>query len=479
MQKNAILRNPSTNLMSKLYVFGIGGTGSRVLRALTMLLAAGVKCQADTIMPIIIDPDEAAADLTRTVELMKKYGAIHSKLNFDIQRSNRFFKTEIKQTLTNFRLPLRNTADVSFKDFMDVNDMTQANQALVNMLFSQDNLRSNMQVGFKGNPNVGSVVLNQFDNSPEFKDFANEFTAQDKIFIVSSIFGGTGASGFPLLLKTLRTIQDVANKNYMNNAHIGAITILPYFAVQQDDTSHIDSATFVSKAKSALAYYERNISRNNAIDSLYYIADNTRTCYENCEGGQKQQNNAHFIELASALAVIDFAKSEKQDNAVHKEYGIETDATEIIFNNLGKDTKDVIQKALTQFVLFSKYLKENKTDDYLTKPWAKDRELDQTFFEGNFIKNISTLQTDFLQWLKEMATQQRKFTPFELHFDPKRVFDLVKGIPPKKVATLDANYDLFNNRLNKQTTKGEKEQQLMELFYKATEQLAKEKFNIA
>ena len=49
--------------MSKLYVFGIGGTGSRVLRALTMLLASGVKCDAEKIVPIIIDPDDSAADM--------------------------------------------------------------------------------------------------------------------------------------------------------------------------------------------------------------------------------------------------------------------------------------------------------------------------------------------------------------------------------------------------------------------------------
>ena len=50
--------------MSKLYVFGIGGTGSRVLKALTMLLSSGVECAADTIVPIIIDPDDSAADKT-------------------------------------------------------------------------------------------------------------------------------------------------------------------------------------------------------------------------------------------------------------------------------------------------------------------------------------------------------------------------------------------------------------------------------
>ena len=63
--------------MSKLYVFGIGGTGSRVLKSLVMLLASGVECKMD-IVPVIIDPDDSAADMTRTVELMKKYKAIRS-----------------------------------------------------------------------------------------------------------------------------------------------------------------------------------------------------------------------------------------------------------------------------------------------------------------------------------------------------------------------------------------------------------------
>jgi len=58
---------------------------------------------------------------------------------------------------------------------------------------------------------------------------------------------------------------------------------------------------------------------------------------------------------------------------------------------------------------------------------------------------------------------------------------LVKGIAPKKLITIDSNYNLFNNRLNGQkgeSTIGNKEQQFVELFYKATEQLVKEKFNI-
>ena len=60
-------------MKGKLYIFGIGGTGSRVLKSLVMLAASGVKIEADAIVPIVIDPDFANADLTRTLELIKTY----------------------------------------------------------------------------------------------------------------------------------------------------------------------------------------------------------------------------------------------------------------------------------------------------------------------------------------------------------------------------------------------------------------------
>ena len=467
--------------MSKIYVFGIGGTGSRVLRSLTLLLAAGVECKADTIVPIIIDPDSASGDVERTVALMRQYGKIREKLNFNTSISNKFFKTDIQETMPNFRLPIDNTDDVLFDRYMGVSQMSLENQALVNMLFSQKNLASDMKVGFKGNPNVGSVVLNQFESSTNFMNFANQFGAQDKIFIISSIFGGTGASGFPLLLKTLRTSENLVNKNLVHNAHIGAITVLPYFQVKQDENSQIDSATFVSKAKSALAYYERNISNSNQIDSLYYVADDNTTTYDNVEGGTNQKNNAHFIELVSALALVDFANSTKPELAVHKEFGIEVDTKNIIFENLGSKTKSLLMKSFTQFLLFSKYVSENNPTNFLSQPWARDREINKTFFDSDFIRTLELLQRNFINWLNEMSTQQRAFQPFELHTDTSRVFDLVKGIDSKRVISLDKNYNLFNNRLNKHSGEvktGENEQQFVELFYLATQKLVSEKFNI-
>ena len=57
------------------------------------------------------------------------------------------------------------------------------------MLFSNANLASDMNVGFKGNTNIGSIVLNQFTDSKDYNTFATNFVNGDKVFIISSIFG--------------------------------------------------------------------------------------------------------------------------------------------------------------------------------------------------------------------------------------------------------------------------------------------------
>ena len=82
--------------MSKLYVFAIGGTGSRVLRSLTMLAASGADIQATEIVAVIIDPDVSNADLTRAVTLMNRYSTIRKGIDFQESNETTFFRTEIR-----------------------------------------------------------------------------------------------------------------------------------------------------------------------------------------------------------------------------------------------------------------------------------------------------------------------------------------------------------------------------------------------
>lgn len=464
--------------MSKLYVFGIGGTGARVLRSLTHLLAAGVECR-DTIVPVLIDPDTNNGDLTRSISLLQRYVAVRSYLRYDNSTENRFLSTEIMEK-AGFRLPVKNAQDLIFKDFMELSEMNDASKALMKMLYSERNLNSDMVVGFKGNPNVGSIVLNQFSDTQEFIDLANDFNQGDRIFIVSSIFGGTGASGFPLLLKTLRTNRRLPHFGYLNDAVIGAITVLPYFKVEAVETSSIESDTFISKTRSALAYYDKNLS--GKLEAMYYIGDNTTAheSYENSEGGDEQKNKAHLVELLSALAVLDFANNDfERGQTRYKEFGLEReDVKSVIFGDFAQGTRDVIRRPLTQVMLMTNYLHKVNIEERLRQQWSIDFHLDKTFYGGEFFSNLTAWLNDFVVWLKEMEDNQRSFAPFA--WNVSELFGIVKGVPPSKSIWPLAknNYQLFDKVLDHtQNVNGSlsKEQAFMELFFRATSKLISDK----
>ena len=463
--------------MSKLYIFGIGGTGARVLRSFTMMMAAGVNIGSDEIVPIIIDPDASNADLTRTVALMNTYRSVRSELTFTQRNESQFFRKELSQILVNYTLRINDTDDKTFLQFIDLPSMEKSSQAMMRMLFSEKNLASSMDVGFKGNPNIGSIVLNQIVDSNDFQDFANNFESGDRIFIISSIFGGTGASGFPLLLKTLRTGTSFSNNDLINKAEIGAITILPYFKLKNDDESEIDSSTFISKTKSALAYYENNISKNGSIDALYFLADNMSNTYENHEGGSAQQNDAHLIEFLAATAIVDFSNRTHQ-NTANKELGLKDLTGSITFDSFYDKQKQMLFAPLTEFMMMANCL-NYKMDYYSSKSFAANYDNFDGLYGSSFMAELQNITRLFIEWLDEMKRNKRSLDLFNLNSKDKP-FEIVTGCKPKKIVSLMSDYDLVTGRLNsavKKCQSNDNNDKFLEMFYLGMSRLFNEKFN--
>ena len=467
--------------MAKLYIFGIGGTGARVLRSFTMLMAAGVKLNIDEVVPIIIDPDHSNADLTRTVSLMNSYASIRSKLTFPDENQNKFFHSELLKELNNYSLRINDTDDKTFKQFIGLPSMSRESQAMMRILFSNKNLEASMEVGFKGNPNIGSVVLNQIVNSADFVDFANSFASGDKIFIISSIFGGTGASGFPLLLKTLRTGSSFPNNDIINNAEIGAVTVMPYFKLDSCEESEIDSSTFISKTKSALAYYENNICKNGSIDSLYYLADDMSNTYENHEGGSAQQNDAHLIEFLAATAIVDFANNPNETGAtINKELGLKDLEGTITFDSFYEHEKRMFFSPLTQFMFLCNSLID-QWKFFSSSSFNANNENFQDFYDTSFMNLLVDFCKKYKEWLIEMKRNKRSLDLFNTECGDKP-FDVVTGVKPAKIVSLKSDYSLVADRLNSKVRKCKsksKEDKFLEMFYLGTQQLFKEKINKA
>lgn len=431
--------------MSKIYVFGIGGTGARVIRSLTMLLASGVKLgeNIDTVIPVIIDQDRSNGDLTRTIALLKTYKSLHDQLKFGRNSKSEFFKTNIDDLNTSFRMQVADVADKDFQSYIKYLNLDTRNKALVSLLFSKKNLEARMDVGFKGNPNMGSVVLNNFSTEADndLGSILESFQSGDKIFIISSIFGGTGAAGFPLLLKTLRQAQSsqLPSAALVANAPIGAITVLPYFGVQHDEDSEINMDSFMSKAKAALSYYRDNLNT----DVLYYISDKLSKNYDNHEGSSAQRNNAHFVEMVAALSIIDFCKNNVQHDGSKsfKEFGFNEDKPVVSIRTLADSTRALVGKPLISMFIFEKFYKEHLKNTW-ENAWAKDfsyadddneGKMDSTVMSHDFFVKLTKFLKDFdNEWLREMANNSRAFKPFNLETSGENIFNSIDGYEPKK-----------------------------------------------
>lgn len=475
--------------MSKLYVFAIGGTGSRVLRSLTMLAAAGVDIQANEIVPIIIDPDASNADLTRAVTLMNRYSTIRKGIDFHDKNETTFFKTEITEYVQNYSLHIKDTEDKRFGQFIDYASLSTQNKAMMSMLFSEKNLSAEMQVGFKGNPNIGSVVLNQIVSSPQFVEFANSFDEGDKIFIISSIFGGTGASGFPLLLKTLRDPNATfPNHSIINKAEIGAVTVLPYFKLNPSDESEIDSSTFISKARSALAYYEKNVVGNKSVNAMYYLADDG-DIYENNDGGDRQQNPANIIEFLGASAAINFMNNDYADKNLNLEFGIRDvdDNDAVTFSQFYPETEFLLMKPMTQLTLMANCLQQGSSqynfvlsNDLVANAIICDKE---KLYSTPYFNELKTFLKMYKEWLNELSNTKRKLNLFNLECGSKP-FELLPDRKPVQGGFLGLgkkDYESFYGALNKAAryVHGDKASSLfMEIYSRATKKLVEDKLKM-
>lgn len=477
--------------MSKLFVFGIGGTGSRVLKALTMLLMTGVKTKVDEIVPIVIDKDETNGDMVRTKRLIETYIATREKFVYD---GGKFFSTKMSLLDNNLCLPLSDKKK-KFSDYMGIDKLPQEDRAVVEALFSKKALEMETSEGFRGIPSIGSVVLNQFEQSDIFKTFANQFQKGDKIFIISSIFGGTGASGFPLLTKTLRGKTLLPNWDQVQVSPIGAISILPYFIVgepnDEDGKVNVDSDTFNAKAKAALSYYAETL--DGQVDEMYYIGDKKFSTFEYSAGGSEQTNPAQLVELISALAIIDFASNNLTQTcgkSQYNEFGIihpQHKEDKIIFDDLHIDTRKIIKNPLIQFYAFNQYMqlvfdKENKH-----QPWAhncctkRQKDFDKIFKQGELMQALTECLNNYKKWLEELDNpcHKHRFTPFNLNSND---FAFVKGpsdgIAVKKGSFRYKDWSWLDDRLNKACAEVSasltKEQRFLELFYQATKKFVEE-----
>ena len=432
--------------MNRLFLFAIGGTGARVVRSIMMMLAAGVRGldSSNQIIPLIIDYDLSNGDKSRAVKAIDAYAKIHNALYPDVNRGARyedhFFMTQVRSLQANANNPYEfyfgpqtseKFATYLQKAALNTNPNTRLTEQLLEALYDTSDdtnpnaeLELDMAKGFKGNPNIGAVVFHELKHSPEYQQFANTFNPQtDKVFIISSIFGGTGASGFPELVNAIRTDPQHAA---LTNAQIGAALVLPYFNLKpfipgEGDTGAIDAASFNSKTKAALGFYATQNGINARVNKIYYIGDENTDDYAYAEGTGRQQNKAHVVEFVAATAVLEFLLNNQQNANSAYEFAIKEDRlnSSIKLPDFYPKVHTLLMEDLSTFALSMKYYRDVLCGDrnqigsnvafYATTfnlPARLGRGVWQDI--NDFLDNIHQNKWGFYSWLNELNDHTHK-----------------------------------------------------------------------
>lgn len=473
----------------KIYVFAVGGTGARVLRSFTMLMAAGCKLPEDTtIVPVILDYDLLNGNFQTTEGVLEKYqnvreSAYKMKDTYHLYKDDSFFAAPIIRLdqipVSGGASPLRQrTFHVSiegekdtFGKYIGYDLLTRGHDEhsdlsltkdFLNVLYNNDpeshgrELHLQLNVGFKGNPNIGAVVFDKWIESEEFRVFEQSVGQDDRIFVVSSIFGGTGAAGFPKIIQRLRQ----PGYDSVQKAKIGAAIVMPYFKFGDDRDSAISASIFNSKTKAALNYYN-SCRLNDSLDAIYYLSDfvdQADGMYKNVEGGQEQKNAAHVVELLAATAIVDFANKENFKGRRAFEFGLKEDLANVInISHFAERTKERYLNDLTKFTYFMQFYERilpnvRDKDVYNVKLDIKSqlaKKNDDTVFHTK----LSNFFGEYRQWLKELKENtMRKFEPYRVE-DSDPINELLshkklekKG--PFGLGTTPLRDDFFHEKMN-------------------------------
>lgn len=221
---------------------------------------------------------------------------------------------------------------------------------------------------------------------------------------------------------------------------MGAVSVLPYFSLDDPSItdSDIDSANFLTKTKSALAYYENSIES----DYLYYVGEQgMKVTYTNDE--KKQDDKAHFVELVAATALFDFlAKSDdRPENKQALTRAIKEDVESLSLATLGDAYSDVV-KAVADMSLLCRIV--DLLPDESQFPLSKNRGFNSDFYNDKSYINLRNFIRRFNSWYGELASNKRGFAPLNVADSNNRNAQLTNWVGDFSLDAKDESYYLLD-----------------------------------
>jgi hypothetical protein len=337
----------------KLFVIAIGGTGMRCLEAFTHLCAIGMLDNQE-IEVLTLDTDQTNGNKARVESLIQLYNRIktYGEVDGGTPNANTFFsaKLNLHRYWTNYSGPGRENYKNISQISKGTTEQQKQNKLISDLFFDNNSVQEfNLAHGYRAQTHLGSMLMYHgiveaarniakgANVQPEEKDLESFVSklelagANSRIFILGSVFGGTGASSIPVIPKALQDFIKIRSGGKSDidftKAKFGATLLTEYFTFKKPDnkqtsTKHdsviADSSFFPLNSQAALQFYQDDPTVKACYKTLYHIGwpisskkidedgkEKTET------GGANQKNPCHITELLCACAAFDFFNRKK------------------------------------------------------------------------------------------------------------------------------------------------------------------------
>lgn len=390
------------------YVLFIGGTGARVYRSFLHICAAGAVREKE-INALLLDVDSDNQAVKVCCDLYQLYQKHHEELqNADsnaISQTPPFYCDIHMPENAKVISPIQGTVS-SLEHTANVD---QTRIRAMSWFYSKKEREQNLKNGFYAHPNIGCVFFQNFKDGvmQQFLEkIKGELQKEEsvKVVLVGSVFGGTGASGLPSIMKLIHSNCG----EHSENLHCHGVLVTPYFEVPVPDDEErknnlvINSSNFYHNTRTALEYY----GEHGTFERTYLIGKDKldQVSLKYISGGPEQDNKSHIVEVCAAMAVRDSFECQRTPGAwshmIHEE--------SVTWMTLGKELYPVADMIRMQVILKGDIYPYIEEMPHRRSPWSPCRQWYKVYGAGSEEReNLTRMEQytdDFLNWIYDIQT---------------------------------------------------------------------------
>ena len=405
------------------FVIAVGGSGAKLMQSLVHLGAAGLMPPTrNELLGQLVDPDENNGNVEECKSLVGTYKACKRMLELG--------NTDLFSAAINVDgpwTPLREGSVDTLKEIFQYDRLQRANSVeadLLDLFFENEELSMSIRQGFRGRPAIGATVLTEavkFTDKP-WSDIREQINRRGnlgsvRVLLAGSVFGGSGASGVPTLVRLLK--EELADQ--MSHLDLGLILFLPFFQFRPvpGEAIQADPALFPMATAEALKYYYDGFLRSYC-HSIFCVGEEIPSDVAvSAVGASEQKNEPHFVELIAGMAATRFyndqlpLQGERLLVAGRKADGT-LDWEDLPYDRVaGKEMAKKIQTMVLFAVAYRYYFFPFITDALAKRKsdipfWVDNIKTTNLEEAGRALRQLDDYVEYFLRWIMHVCTPRRE-----------------------------------------------------------------------